>query len=214
MSHDCCHAKGEDLERMAHHSDIRRVLVVVLLLNALMFVLEFGAGLYARSASLMADSIDMLGDAMVFGISLFALKRSLRWRAGSALVKGGFILLMGLGVLGEIAVKAYWGAPPVTSIMLLFGGMALIANLSCLALLWPYRRHDVNLASTFECARNDVVANVGVLVAAALVSMTASAWPDIAVAVVIAFMFLRSSLKVIAEAWPQYRSTLATAVRP
>ncbi|HEY0413117.1 MAG TPA: cation transporter [Allosphingosinicella sp.] len=211
MSHDCCHAKGRDLEELAHHSDIRRVLVVVLMLNALMFVLEFGAGLAARSASLMADSVDMLGDALVFGISLFALRRSLRWRAGSALVKGGFILLMGLGVLAEIAVKMVWDVPPATGIMLLFGGMALIANLSCLALLWPYRRHDVNLASTFECARNDVVANLGVLAAAGLVMVTESAWPDVLVAAAIAFMFLRSSLRVIADAWPQYRSTLAPA---
>jgi Co/Zn/Cd efflux system component len=211
MSHDCCHSKGHALEQVAHHKDIRRVLVVVLMLNALMFVLEFGAGLLARSASLMADSVDMLGDALVFGISLVALKRSLRWRAGAALLKGGFILLMGVGVLGEIAVKLIWGATPVISAMFLFGGLALVANLSCLALLWPYRRHDVNLASTFECARNDVIANLGVIAAAALVSATGAAWPDAAVALAIAFLFLRSSLRVIADAWPQYRSTLAPA---
>jgi Co/Zn/Cd efflux system component len=211
MSHDCCHDKGHELERMAHHKDIRRVLVIVLMLNAMMFVLEFGAGLVAGSASLMADSIDMLGDALVFGISLYALRRSLRWRAGSALIKGAFILLMGVGVLAEIVVKLLWGAAPVTSIMLLFGAMALVANLSCLGLLWPFRQHDVNLASTFECARNDVFANLGVLVAAGLVSFTRSAWPDALVAAAIAFMFLRSSLKVIADAWPQYRSAVQTA---
>jgi Co/Zn/Cd efflux system component len=211
MSHDCCHDKGHELARMAHHKDIRRVLVIVLMLNAMMFVLEFGAGLFARSAALMADSVDMLGDALVFGISLYALNRSLRWRAGSALIKGGFILLMGISVLGEIVVKAIWGVAPIPSIMLTFGGMALVANLSCLALLWPYRRHDVNLASTFECARNDVVANLGVLAAAGLVAMTSSAWPDALVAAAIAFMFLRSSLRVIAEAWPQYRSTMQPA---
>ncbi|MDB5670393.1 MAG: cation transporter, partial [Alphaproteobacteria bacterium] len=99
MSHDCCHGKLHELERIALHNDIRRVLIVVLLLNALMFVVEFGAGLLAQSASLMADSIDMLGDAAVYGLSLFALNRSLRWRAGSALIKGGFILFLGLGVL-------------------------------------------------------------------------------------------------------------------
>jgi Co/Zn/Cd efflux system component len=211
MSHDCCHDKGHDLELMAHHKDIRRVLVIVLMLNAMMFVLEFGAGLVAGSASLMADSIDMLGDALVFGISLYALKRSLRWRAGSALIKGAFILLMGVGVLAEIVVKLLWGAAPVTSIMLLFGAMALVANLSCLGLLWPFRQHDVNLASTFECARNDVFANLGVLAAAGLVSFTRSAWPDALVAAAIAFMFLRSSLKVIADAWPQYRSAMQPA---
>jgi Co/Zn/Cd efflux system component len=208
MSHDCCHGKGHEIEQVAHHKDIRRVLVVVLMLNALMFLLEFGAGLVARSAALMADSVDMLGDALVFGISLYALRRSLRWRAGAALIKGGFILLMGVGVLAEIAVKLVWGATPVPAIMLTFGGIALVANFACLGLLWPFRQHDVNLASTFECARNDVFANLGVLAAAGLVSFTDSAWPDALVAAAIAFMFLRSSLRVIAQAWPQYRSTL------
>jgi len=211
MSAHCCHDKGHELERMALHKDIRRVLIIVMMLNAMMFVLEFSAGLVARSASLMADSVDMLGDALVYGISLYALNRSLRWRAGSALLKGAFILFLGLGVIVEIAVKIFWDVPPASSIMLLFGSMALVANLSCLALLWPYRRHDVNLASTFECSRNDVVANLGVLAAAGLVSASGSAWPDIVVAAAIAFMFLRSSLRVIADAWPQYRSTLAPA---
>ncbi|MBV8685482.1 MAG: cation transporter [Alphaproteobacteria bacterium] len=211
MSAHCCHDKGHELERMALHKDIRRVLIIVMMLNAMMFVLEFGAGLVARSASLMADSVDMLGDALVYAISLYALNRSLRWRAGSALLKGAFILTLGLGVIVEIGIKMFWDVPPASAVMLLFGGMALAANLSCLALLWPYRRHDVNLASTFECSRNDVVANLGVLAAAGLVSMSGSAWPDIVVAAAIAFMFLRSSLRVIADAWPQYRSTLAPA---
>jgi Co/Zn/Cd efflux system component len=205
MSHDCCHGKLHELERIALHRDIRRVLVVVLLLNALMFVVEFGAGLVAQSASLMADSIDMLGDAAVYGLSLFALGRSLRWRAGAALVKGGFILFLGLGVIAEILAKLAWGVPPSSGLMLIVGAMALVANLSCLALLWPYRAHDVNLASTFACSRNDVVANIGVLAAAWLVSMTASAWPDIVVATGIAILFVRSALNVIADAWPQYR---------
>jgi Co/Zn/Cd efflux system component len=211
VSGDCCHGKGHELERIALHKDIRRVLVIVMMLNAMMFVLEFGAGLIAQSAALMADSVDMLGDALVYAISLYALNRSLRWRAGSALLKGAFILLLGLGVIVEIGIKILWGVPPASSIMLMFGAMALAANLSCLALLWPYRRHDVNLASTFECSRNDVVANLGVLTAAGIVAVTASAWPDIVVAAAIAFMFLRSSLRVLADAWPQYRSTLAPA---
>jgi Co/Zn/Cd efflux system component len=207
MSAHCCHDKGHELERIALHKDIRRVLIVVLMLNAMMFVLEFGAGVIAQSAALMADSVDMLGDALVYAISLYALDRSLRWRAGSALLKGGFILALGLGVVAEMALKIAWGVPPVSSLMLVFGTMALLANLSCVALLWPYRRHDVNLASTFQCSRNDVVANLGVLAAAGLVSVTASPWPDVIVAAVIALLFFRSALAVIAEAWPQFRSS-------
>jgi Co/Zn/Cd efflux system component len=208
MSHDCCHDKGHELERIALHKDIRRVLVVVMMLNLMMFVLEFGAGIAARSAALMADSVDMLGDGLVYGISLYALNRSLRWRAATALAKGGFILALGVGVLVEIAVKIVWGRPPVPDIMLVFGGMALVANLSCLGLLWPYRRHDVNLSSTFECSRNDVLANLGVLAAAVLVSLTATPWPDIVIAAIIAWLFFRSALRVTREAWPQYRSAL------
>ena len=207
MSAHCCHEKGHELERIALHKDIRRVLVVVMMLNLMMFVLEFGAGIIADSAALMADSVDMLGDGLVYGISLYALNRSLRWRAGMALAKAGFILALGLGVIVEIVVKIVWGHPPASDLMLIFGGMALVANLSCVGLLWPYRRHDVNLASTFECSRNDVVANLGVLAAAGLVAITASPWPDIAVAAVIALLFIRSSLGVMAEAWPQFRGT-------
>jgi Co/Zn/Cd efflux system component len=205
MSAHCCHDKGQELERIALHKDIRRVLVVVMMLNLMMFVLEFGAGIIADSAALMADSVDMLGDGLVYGISLYALERSLRWRAGMALVKGAFILALGLGVVVEIVIKMIWGHPPASGLMLVFGGMALLANLSCVALLWPYRRHDVNLSSTFECSRNDVLANVGVLAAAVLVSVTASPWPDIAIAAVIAFLFFRSSLRVTREALPQFR---------
>lgn len=212
MSHDCCHHKGDELERLALHRDIRRVLVVVLMLNALMFVVEFGAGLIAQSAALMADSVDMLGDALVYGISLYALGRGIRWRAGAALLKGAFILLLGVGVLVQIGLKVAYGVPPASGLMLIAGSMALVANLSCLALLWPYRRHDVNLSSTFECSRNDVVANLGVLAAAGLVGVTASPWPDILVAVAIAAIFIRSALRVLAEAWPQYRG--ATVAGP
>ena len=206
MSAHCCHEKGHELERIALHKDIRRVLVVVMMLNLMMFVLEFGAGIIADSAALMADSVDMLGDGLVYGISLYALNRSLRWRAGMALAKGGFILVLGLGVIVQIVIKIVWGQPPASDIMLIFGTMALLANLSCVGLLWPYRRHDVNLSSTFECSRNDVFANVGVLGAAVLVSATASPWPDISIAAIIAFLFFRSALKVTRDAWPQFRA--------
>jgi Co/Zn/Cd efflux system component len=214
VSAHCCHEKGHELERIALHKDIRRVLVVVMLLNLMMFVLEFGAGIIADSAALMADSVDMLGDGLVYGISLYALERSLKWRAGMALAKAAFILALGLGVIVEIVVKMLWGQPPASGLMLVFGGMALMANVSSVALLWPYRRHDVNLSSTFECSRNDVLANVGVLAAALLVAATASPWPDIAIAAVIAFLFLRSALKVTREALPQYRQAAAHVHHP
>lgn len=201
----CCAGKGDALAAAARRRDIRRVLILVLAINAAMFVLEFGAGLIAQSAALMADSMDMLGDALVYSISLYALDRSERWRAGAALFKGGFILFLGLGVLVQIGMKIAYGVPPSSTLMVIFGALALIANLLCLRLLWRFRADNVNLSSTFECSRNDVVANSGVIVAAGGVALFASPWPDIVVAMVIAFLFLRSAYRVTAEAWPLYR---------
>jgi Co/Zn/Cd efflux system component len=211
MSADCCHHKGESLAVVARRAETRKVLILVLAINIAMFFVEFGAGIVARSASLMADSMDMLGDALVYGVSLYALDRSARWRAGTALFKGAFILFLGLGVLVQIGLKVAYGAPPSSQLMLIFGALALAANLYCLRLLWSFRADNVNLSSTFECSRNDVLANAGVIVAAAGVAFTASPWPDILVASVIAFLFLRSAGRVIAAAWPEYRKPDLTA---
>ncbi|MCC6879561.1 MAG: cation transporter [Rhodocyclaceae bacterium] len=205
MADDCCENKSCEIEALAAQADQRRVLIAVLAINAAMFVIEFGGGLAARSAALMADSVDMLGDALVYGLSLFALSRSARWKAGAALAKGVFILGLGAAVLVEIGLKIAYGAPPKSGLMLGFGALALAANLVCLALLWRFRRLDVNMSSTFECSRNDVIANVGVLAAAGGVAVFASPWPDIAVAAVIAAFFLRSAVKVLGEAWPIFR---------
>jgi cation diffusion facilitator family transporter len=206
MADHCCSAKGQELERLARQAEQRRTLVAVLLINAVMFVAEFGAGVLAGSTALMADATDMLGDALVYGISLYALARSDRWKAGAALFKGVFILLFAVGIAFNVVVKIRSGVPPSSDLMLVFGGLALAANLVCLRLLWRFRSHDVNMASTFECSRNDVISNVGVLFAAAAVAATASPWPDIIIGSAMAALFLRSSLRVIAKAAPQLRS--------
>ena len=213
MDH-CCANKGKELEQLALQGAQRRVLIIVLAINAAMFVIEFGAGLYAGSAALMADSVDMLGDALVYGLSIYALARSARWKAGAALAKGSFILVFGLGVLVEVGVKIVNGVPPSSTLMLAFGLIALVANLVCLSLLWRFRAHDINMASTFECSRNDVIANTGVLLAGAAVAMTGSPWPDIVIALVIAALFLRSAIKVLRGAWAEWRPThLQTVAR-
>ena len=203
---DCCSSKGVTLERLARQAEQRRVLLIVLAINAMMFVAEFGASFVAGSSALMADATDMLGDALVYGLSLYALARSERWKAGAALFKGVFILAMGMAVAVNIAMKLATGVPPSSTIMLVFGALALLANLVCLRLLWRFRSQDVNMSSTFECSRNDVIANVGVLVAAGLVALTASPWPDVVVGAAIAFLFLRSAIRVIRDAAPQMRA--------
>ena len=206
MADSCCSAKSTEIERLARQADQRRVLVAVLAINAAMFVAEFGAGIVAGSAALMADAADMLGDALVYAASLYALARSDRWKAGAALLKGLLILVLGVGVAINVAIKIRSGLPPSSTLMLAFGGLALAANLVCLRLLWRFRAQDVNMASTFECSRNDVISNVGVLLAAGLVAWFASPWPDIAIGSAMALLFLRSAFRVIGQAMPQLRT--------
>lgn len=206
MADSCCASKGRELERLARQADQRRVLQAVLAINAIMFFAEFSAGVVAGSTALMADATDMLGDALVYGVSLYALSRSDRWKAGAAMVKGVFILLLALGIVVNVVVKISSGVPPSSTLMLVFGALALVANLICLRLLWRFRSLDVNMSSTFECSRNDVVSNVGVLLAAGAVSFFASPWPDLAIGSAMAALFLRSSLRMLFEAAPRLRA--------
>lgn len=205
MADDCCSKKGDTIAALAVKRDQRRVLIIVMMINFVMFAIEFSGGLIARSSALMADSVDMFGDAFVYALSLYALNRGPRWEAGAAIAKGVIILIFGILVIAEIASKILNGVPPSSSLMLLFGTLALAANLTCLALLWRFRRLNVNMSSTFECSRNDVISNVGVLAAAGLVALSGTAWPDIAVGGIIAILFLRSAWRVLAEAIPAYR---------
>jgi Co/Zn/Cd efflux system component len=207
---DCCAAKGDEIAALGAHADIRKVLLIVLAINLVMFVAELSAGIVARSTSLMADSVDMLGDALVYILSLYALDRGLRWRAGAAVAKGAIIAFFGVGVAVEVALKLMHGVTPVARTMVMFGTLALAANLVCLALLYRYRKRDVNMSSTFECSRNDVIGNLGVLLAAAGVRYFEAGWPDILVGAIIAVLFFRSAILVLREAWPQFRSNRPT----
>lgn len=206
MSEDCCSKKGDTLAELATKSDQRRVLIAVMVINLAMFAIEFGAGLIARSTALMADSVDMLGDAFVYALSLYALKRGARWEAGAAIAKGGIILVFGIFIMIEIIDKIANGVPPSSQLMMTFGTLALVANLVCLALLWRFRNANVNMSSTFECSRNDVASNIGVLIAAGLVAFTGQSWPDIVVGAIIALIFLHSAWRVLSEAIPAWRN--------
>jgi Co/Zn/Cd efflux system component len=172
-------------------------------INGLMFVFEFGFGLYSRSSSLMADSLDMFGDAFVYGLSLYALERSSRWRASVALFKSGLIGALAAVAVGQTIFNLIYGVTPLAPVMFAIGLVAMAANVTCLVLLYRYRSVDVNMSSTFECSRNDVISNGGVLLAGAAVYFTNTAWPDILVGGVIAAILLRSSERIWRQAWPQ-----------
>ncbi len=193
----CCEDKSCEINALRdRHS---RVLWIVLAINAIMFVVEGWAGLSAHSTSLLADALDMLGDALVYGFSLFVLARSARWQAGAALAKGGFMLAFGLGVLGEAVYKAFHSITPGVQTMAVIGVLALAANLICFFLLYRHRGDNLNMSSTWLCSRNDLMANVGVLLAAGGSYLLASRWPDIVVGSLIAAIFLRSALEVLRQ---------------
>jgi len=202
---DCCNENDAHLAALRERQ--ARILWIVLILNAVMFVGEFTAGWLAHSTALLADSLDMLGDTLVYGLSLFVIGGSTRAKAGSAGFKGSIMLGFGLLVAVQAVIKAVHGIPPQSAIMASVGALALAGNIICLVLLTRHRGDDVNMSSAWICSRNDLIANSGVILAAGLVALTSSVWPDVAIGGLIAALFLRSSIGVLGDAFAAYRQS-------
>ncbi len=200
----CCTDKSSALAHLSERQTY--TLRVVLVLNAAMFVVEFGGGLLAGSVALLGDSLDMFGDALVYGLSLYAVGRGSAWKARAALAKAAVMGLLGAVVLGQLVFKLLHPQTPVVEVMGAIGALALIANGVCFALLWRHCAEDINMRSVWLCSRNDLIANVSVLVAAWAVWVMQSPWPDILVGAFIATLFLRSALAVAREARDELRT--------
>lgn len=208
MGKGCCEAKSAELAKLREKQGT--VLKWVLGINALMFFVEFGFGWLSRSSALMADSLDMFGDAAVYGFSLFALNRGAIWRARAGLSKGVIMAISGFVVLGQATYRFLTASVPVAETMGVIGAVALAANAICLVLLYSHRADDINMRSTWLCSRNDIVSNVGVIVASVLVGLLNSGWPDLVVGVAIACLFLKSACEVINEAQDELRAPMVT----
>ena len=182
------------------------MLRVVLALNATMFVVELGAGLMANSVSLLADSLDMLGDALVYGFSLWVVGRGLTWKARAAASKAGVMAVFGLFVAAELVHKLIFPQPPGFEAMGIVGMLALAVNTACFGLLWRHRAEDINMRSVWLCSRNDLYANLAVLLAALAVWQTASPWPDLIVGAFICALFLHSAWGVASDARRELRA--------
>ena len=195
---DCCTNSACEIEKLRERQ--YGTLKLVLAINLVMFLVEMTAGILASSTALLADSLDMLGDSIVYGFSLYVVAKSDQWKAISAIIKGSIMALFGLFVLGQAAYKMIFPVVPVYEAIGIIGFLALIANGSCLLLLWKHKSEDINMKSVWICSRNDIIANSSVLVAALGVWLTQHQWPDIIIGIAIALLFLRSAFYVLKEA--------------
>lgn len=178
----------------------RGTLKIVLGINALMFFVIAAAALYGNSTALLADSLDNLGDALTYGLSLYAVSRGAALKAKVALFKGALIFLAAAVVAAQIVYRLFVPATPLFEVMGVFSVLGLIANGICLWLLTRHRHDDVNMSSVWECSRNDIATNLSVFLAAGAVWLTGSYWPDLIVALGLVWLLMRSALQVIRSA--------------
>ncbi|UWR14295.1 cation transporter [Sulfitobacter sp. M368] len=198
----CC---GHDVKFEGVSDDYKRRLWIVIALNATMFGVEMTAGHVAKSQALQADALDFLGDALTYGISLAVIGASIRARTNAALAKGLSLLLMGLWVFGATVYRVFYVGVPEAEIMGLVGFFALLTNLASVLLLVRYKDGDANVRSVWLCSRNDAIGNVAVMFAALWVWGTATGWPDLIVATIMAGLFLSSSFQIVRQALAERR---------
>jgi Co/Zn/Cd efflux system component len=185
----------------------KRVLWIVIALNASMFLVEMGGGVLAGSQALQADALDFLGDTLTYGMSLAVIGQSLQVRSTAAMIKGVSLALMGLWVFGSTVWHTFVLGVPRAEVMGLIGFLALVTNLASVLLLMRYKDGDANVRSVWLCSRNDAIGNVAVMIAALGVWGTATGWPDIIVAAILALLFLQSATKILRQAIAERQST-------
>ena len=201
MPDTCC---ATTIDIAALQARQRRVLTIVLAVNLATFVMMLAAAIYSGSSSLLSGGLDNLGDALTYLLSLAVIGASGRAKAGVALFKGALILAASLAVAIQIGWRLLHPGVPIFEAIGIAALLNLAANAACLRLLLPYRKGDVNMASAWECSRNDVFEGVAVLAAAAGVGLFGAGWPDLLVASALLLVFLRSAWRVFRMAWRSY----------
>jgi len=180
--------------------DQGRVLILLLIINGVMFVAEIVAGIVGDSTALIADSLDMLADASVYAISLYAVGRSIYIKANAARISGVLQVLLGLGVLFDIVRRFIIGSEPEPLMMVAVGAVALIANSLCLMLIYKHRQGEVHMRASWVFSKNDVIANLGVITGGLLVAYTGSPYPDLFIALIIAAIVIRGGVHIVNDA--------------
>jgi len=175
----------------------RKTLIAVLAINATMFLVEFVAGWVSQSTGLTADSLDMLADAGVYGISLYAIGRAISIKQRAAFYSGVVQIILGLGVLVEVFRKLVVGSEPMSGVILIVAGIALVANSICVVLLAKHRNGEVHLQASWIFTTNDVIANAGVMLSGLLVWLLDSRFPDLIVGLIISSIVIRGGIRII-----------------
>ncbi|MBT3622818.1 MAG: cation transporter [Gammaproteobacteria bacterium] len=207
---DCCES---ELEASGLEASQRRVLIIVLVINLLTFVGMVFASWLSHSSALLSGTLDNLGDALTYSLSLFVVGASITSKARVAVFKGVLIALAAIAVAVQIGWRVYHLDVPVVATMGMAAVLNLLANGVCLYLLNDHRHDDVNMMSVWECSRNDVNEGVAVIATVGLVWFTQSAWPDLLVAIVLLVMFSRSAIRVLKLAFEQLNTASLQGVQ-
>lgn len=182
------------------NNEQKRVLYWLLAINAVLFVAEFGIGWFAQSTALIADSLDMLADAVVYAIGLYAVGRAAHHKARAAMLSGYFQMALGLLITADIVRRAYVGSEPASGLMMAMGSVALVGNVICLVLIQKHRHGDVNMRASWIFSSNDVIANAGVIASGALVGWLNARWPDMVIGCIIVVIVLRGAQMILKDA--------------
>ncbi len=198
MAEHCCQHKAKELQQLQKRQS--KILWIILAINAVMFVVEFAGGIKAASLSLTGDSLDMLGDALVYGCSLYVIKKGKKAQARSALLKGSIMFITAIAVFARATYQLFAQTVPTVQLMSEIGILALVANLICFLLLIQHRNDNINMSSVWLCSRNDIIANTSVLLTAGLVFVTNSFLPDFILGLILTVVFAQSAVKVLTQA--------------
>jgi len=177
-----------------------RVLIILLCINAFMFVIEITLGILSESTALIADSLDMLADATVYGIGLYAVGKPLLAKINAAHISGIFQIILGVFVFADVARRFIWGSEPESFLMISVGVAALIANIICLRLISKHRNGEVHMRASWIFSKNDVIANLGIIVAGVLVYIFNSRFPDLLIGLTISIIVIRGGMHIIKDA--------------
>lgn len=178
----------------------RKTLVALLSINAFMFFLELVLGLVAQSTGLLADSLDMLADAFVYGLSLYAVGKAVAKKTSAARISGYLQILLGVGVLFEVLRRLFFGSEPQSTLIIVVGIVALLANVVCLALISKHRGGGVHMRASWIFSVNDVLANLGVILSGGLVAILGSRYPDLLIGMIISALVVRGGIQIVREA--------------